>query len=126
MSKKHKAPETHRNVFQVVRERAAGDRGKPREPLVEEFGGLDRARLAALGYALDSFSVKGDCFTGIVRVRRQLLYGDRLLAEEEIDVIDERVAFRVLHEMRLPTPKQLSVAAERFVEEESRLDRFGI
>lgn len=84
--------------YEVHRER--GRDGGARPPAVEEFYGLDRARIAALGYALDGPTYAGDLFTGEVRVV-QVLYSSGVRCRTElIDVVDERVASRLLNEVR--------------------------
>ena len=99
--------------FEVHRERGPGPKGAPRSPVVEKFLGLDRARLAALSRALDGPTVTGDRFTGIVRVFRVLYRGERPSPPTLIDEIDERVASRLLNEVRLPRADDLSVPASR-------------
>ena len=76
---------------------------------MEEFHGLDRARLAALSFALDGPTVTGDRFTGTVRVVQVIAGGGRAPAPSLIDVIDERVASRLLNEVRLPRADTLAV-----------------
>ena len=43
-----------------------------------------------------------------------------------VDVIDERVAFRVLNELDLPNADRLAVSMEHLQEEANRLTRLGI
>jgi hypothetical protein len=114
--------------YEVHREREDSWQGKqtvPRPPIIEKFYGLDRARLAALGHALDGPSQKGG-ITGVVRVYQKLYSagGDRLGRQDLIDVIDERVAFRLLNELRLPRADELAVSrAELQSELDSLLPR---
>ena len=95
--------------YEVHREREPGQRGAPRPPVVEEFYGLDRARIAALSYALDGSTIAGDRFTGTVRVFQVFSGGGRARAPSLVDVIDERVASRLLNEVRLPRADSLMV-----------------
>ncbi|WP_146193603.1 hypothetical protein [Sphingosinicella humi] len=67
--------------------------------MVQEHYGLDRARLQALGFALDG---PDPTFTGRVRVVQVIKNGDKRCAELELDVLDERVAFLVLNQIKLP------------------------
>lgn len=99
--------------YEVHRERESGKGGSERGPLVEEFYGLDRARIAALGYALDGPTGTGDRFTGTVRVLQSLRHDDSPARLTLVDVIDERVASRLLNEARLPRADQLAVSIER-------------
>lgn len=115
-----------RTVYEVLRPRANGENGAKRQPTVEEFGGLDRARLAAFGYALDGPTTTGDRFTGTVEIHRVTYIGDRVVNSMLVDVIDERVAFRVLNELSLPHAGQLAFPVERLQEEANRLARMGI
>lgn len=115
-----------RSVYEVRRQRCVAKGGKPRETYVENFLGLDRARLAAFTHALDGADGPDKTVTGIVEIFRVDLVGDRVVKEELIDVIDERVAFRLLNDIELPRPNQLSVAIERLQEEVNRLERLGI
>lgn len=115
-----------RELYEVRRQRRAAEAGKAREPYVESFYGLDRARLAAFAHALDGPDGPDKSVTGVVEVFRIHLNGDRLIREELVDVIDERVAFRLLNDIELPRPNQLSVAVERLQEEANRLERLGI
>lgn len=115
----------HRRFYEVRRGLEPGKRGVVRPPLVEEFRGLDRARLAALGYALDGPSTTGQRFTGTISIYRVSSIGGRRINSELVDVIDERVAFRVLNELTLPRAADLSVPVERLQEETNRLERLG-
>lgn len=114
-----------RTLYDVHRLRANGENGAKRQPTIEEFGGLDRARLAALGYALDGPTTTGERFTGTVEIHRITYIGDRIVNSTPIDVFDERVAFRVLNELSLPRAGQLAVPVERLQEEANRLARLG-
>lgn len=115
-----------RTYHEVHRLREPGPKGIARAPLVEEHGGLDRARLAALGYALDGPTTTGEQFTGTVEVHQVTTLGDRQVKKELVDVIDERVAFRLLNELTLPRAGRLAVPVERLQEEANRLARLGI
>jgi len=97
-------------LYEVHREREDGKRGAPRPPIVEEFHGLDRARLAALSHALDGPTTTGDRFTGSIRIFLVLYHGERPSAPKLIDEIDERVASRLLNEVRLPRACELAVS----------------
>lgn len=99
--------------YEVHRECEDGRGGLPRPPVVEEFFGLDRARLAALGYALDGPAATGERFSGTVRIYQALCVGTAAGTRTLIDVIDERVAFRLLNETRLPRPGQLALSLEK-------------
>lgn len=106
--------------YEVRRERLPGKGGVPVPPHVEEFLGLDRARLAALGYGLDGESgTTGERFTGIVRIFavhfvRRGQGGGRVerIQEVEVDAIDERVAWYVTNWMTIPRPEQLAVSLD--------------
>jgi hypothetical protein len=115
-----------RTYHEVRRLKESGPKGVARAPLVEEHGGLDRARLAALGYALDGPTTTGEQFTGTVEVHRLVSLGGRVLMSELVDVIDERVAFRLLNELSLPRADCMAVPVERLQEEANRLTRLGI
>lgn len=114
-----------RTTYEVRRAREPGDKGIERSSIVEEFAGLDRARLAALGYALDGPSSKGDRFTGRVEVHQLFLVSGKVVNRSIVDVLDERVAFRMLNELALPRADALSVSVERLQEEANRLTRLG-
>lgn len=113
--------EMHRTIYEVQRERGAG-RGPS---ATEEYLGLDRARLAAFAHALDGPSYTGENFSGTVTINQVFYLGQRRLTTELIDVIDERVAFRVLNELTLPRADQLGVSVEKLQEETNRLARLG-
>jgi hypothetical protein len=105
--------------YEVHREREGSQLGVPRPPLTEEFYGLDRARIAALGYALDGRSQEGS-LTGTVRIVCKIYrwFGKdkcerRMIYEDLIDVIDERVAARLLNEIRIPRADELAVSMEQ-------------
>lgn len=110
--------EMHRTVYEVHRERAPG-RGPA---TIEEYLGLDRARLAAFAHALGGPSYTGENFSGTVTINQVFYLGQRRLTTELIDVIDERVAFRVLNELTLPHANRLSVSIETLQKE---VDRFA-
>lgn len=99
--------------YEVHRDRESGAKGVPRPPIVEEFLALDRARLAALSHALDGSTVTGDRFTGTVRIFQVLYSYGKPSKPTLIDELDERVAFRLLNETRLPRPGQLAVSVDR-------------
>lgn len=105
--------------YEVRRLREDGSNGAARPPIVEEFLALDRARLAALSHALDGPTVTGDRFTGTVLVYQVLRGGGGPARPTLIDVIDERVAFRLLNETRLPRADQLAVSIDRL---QARID----
>lgn len=127
MSNHPKARNREQRTFHEVRRlREPGPMGIIRPPLVEDHGGLDRARLAAMAYALDGPTATGDQFTGTVEVHRVVKSGDRTVRTELVDVIDERVAFRVLNELELPRATGMAVPVERLQEEANRLARMGI
>ncbi len=86
--------------YEVHRIREPGQMGAVRLPLVEEFLGLDRARLAALGYGLDGPTAFGERFTGLIRVVQVFYCAGVRGRVEVIDEVDERVAFRFLNEVR--------------------------
>jgi hypothetical protein len=99
--------------YEVHREREPGQMGVERPPITEEFYGLDRARIAALGYALDGPTSTGDRLTGVVRIEMVLSNPRGVARRTLIDVIDERVAWRVLNEVQLPRADQLAVSLEQ-------------
>ena len=115
-----------RTVYEVRRQRRGGEGGVPREPYIETFYGLDRARLAAFAHALDGPDGPDKTVTGVVEICRVRLYGEDVITQELVDVIDERVAFRVLNDTKLPRPSALAVPLERLQEEMNRLKRLGI
>lgn len=111
--------------YEVHRARSDTRDGKEalqRPPLVEEFLALDRARIAALGYALDGPAQDGG-ITGEVRIVQKLYAdgGTRIEREQLIDVIDERVACRLLNEVRFPTAAALAVSKAELQAEVDRL-----
>ncbi|MFN3631139.1 MAG: hypothetical protein ACK4XK_13960 [Casimicrobiaceae bacterium] len=108
-------------TFEVHRLREPGEYGAARPPLIEVFAGLDRARIAALGYALDGPTAAGDRFTGRVRVFRVFRIGGDRVNETLVDDLDERVAFRVLNELALPRADAMAVSLERLQGEVSRM-----
>lgn len=114
-----------RTHYEVRRLRERGPKGVEREPGVERFFGLDRARLAALGYALDGSTVEGPLYTGRIEIFRVMALGDTVIRSDLVDVLDERVAFRVLNELSLPHADALSVPVERLQAETDRLERLG-
>lgn len=111
--------------YEVHREREPSGKGATRPPIVEEFHGLDRARIAALGYALDGPTTTGHRFTGVIRIFMVLYVGTKRGAPTLIDVIDERVACRVLNETRLPQADQLAVSLRQLQAEVDQLARLG-
>lgn len=114
-----------RTIYEVRRYRESGENGRERSPAVEAFAGLDRARLAALGYALDGPTSTGERFTGRDEVHRVFEVGEKRVSTELVDHLDERVAFRVLNELALPRADALSVSVERLQEAANRLTRLG-
>ncbi len=107
--------------FEVRRAREPGVRGAERPPTVEEFLGLDRARLAALGYALDGPTHTGERYTGELSIVLVAYVAGARVTEEEVDRLDERVAFRVLNELRLPRCDEMSVGMDRIQAEAEAL-----
>lgn len=114
-----------RTHYEVRRLRERGAKGAEREPLVEQFPGLDRARLAALGYALDGSTVDSPFYTGRIEIVRVMSVSERVIGRDLVDVLDERVAFRVLNELSLPHADALSVPVEQLQAETDRLARLG-
>ena len=114
-----------RTIYEVRRYRESGEKGRERTAEVEAFPGLDRARLAALGYALDGPTSTGERFTGRVEVHRVLEVGEKRVSTALVDLLDERVACRVLNELALPRADALSVSVDRLQEEANRLTRLG-
>jgi len=98
--------------YEVHRMRESGENGIARQPLVEEFYGLDRARLAAFGHALDGPTPSGDRFTGTICIVQVIYVSGIRCRSQVIDEIDERVASRLLNEIRLPKAAQLAVTLE--------------
>lgn len=115
-----------RTMYQVRRQRRGGEGGVAREPYIESFPGLDRARLAAFAHALDGPDGPDKTATGVVEICRVRLSGEDVITQELVDVIDERVAFRLLNDIELPRAATLSVPIERLQEEVNRLKRLGI
>lgn len=115
-----------RTTYEVQRDREPGDRGIARAPIIEVFSGLDRARIAALGYALDGPTASGDRFTGRVEIHKAFHVGSERLSRTLVDVLDERVAFRLLNELALPRADSMAVPIERQQEEANRLARLGM
>lgn len=100
--------------YEVHRLRAAGRAGVQESPSIEEFLGLDRARLVALAFALDGPVHVGHRFTGLIRVY-EVFYRARIEVKRSlIDEIDERVAARILTEARFPIADQMAVSVEEF------------
>ncbi len=114
-----------RTHYEVRRLRERGPKGVERDAEVEQFFGLDRARLAALGYALDGSTTEGPAYTGRIEIYRLVSQGERVIRSDLVDVLDERVAFRVLNELSLPHADALSVPVERLQAETDRLARLG-
>lgn len=115
-----------RTLHEVRRQRRGGESGLPREPYIESFHGLDRARLAAFAHALDGPDGPDKTVTGVVEIYRVRLSGEKVITQDLVDVIDERVAFRLLNDIELPRATNLSVPIERLQEEVNRLKRLGI
>lgn len=111
-------------VYEVRRLRKSG------EPTIEEHLALDRARLAALSYALDGDWAEnrssGKALTGIVEVHRVFYHGGKWLRSTLVDELDERVAFRLLNEVELPRAGQLSLTVEQFQGPISTLAKMGV
>lgn len=99
--------------YEVHRMREAGAGGVERPPIVEEFYGLDRARLAALSYALDGPTASVERFTGVLQVVQVMSHSGVARRHDLIDVIDERVAVRLLNEVRMPHASELSVSIDQ-------------
>lgn len=108
-----KKPKVATVRFETHRMRESGAAGVERPPLVEEFLGLDRARLAALGYALDGPTSIGDRFTGEIRIVQVVRHLGAVRRREVVDEIDERVATRLLNEVRIPRAGDLSVSIDQ-------------
>lgn len=113
--------EQHRTVYELHRHRLTPGKA----PKVEEYMGLDRARLAAFGYALDGSTSTGEQYTGVVSIMEVFYVNLRRLRDTVIDVIDERVAFRLLNELKLPRADQLSVSVDRLQVQANRLLPFA-
>ena len=101
----------------VIRYEVRREREIVNAPVIEHFLGLDRARIAALSYALDGPTYNGKRFTGQLTVQRVTYIQGKVCLSELIDVIDERVAFRLLHEMRLPRGDKMATTTEQFQRE---------
>jgi len=99
--------------YEVHRMSEPGTIGSARAPIIEEFYGLDRARLAALGYALDGPKPNRERVSGNVRIFQIFYFSGKPGQPELIDEIDERVAFRLLNEIRLPRANQLAVTIDQ-------------
>lgn len=110
--------------YEVRREREI-TRGFTDTPLVEEYFALDRARLAALGYALDGPTYNGDRFSGRLTIHRITSVQGKVCLSELIDVIDERVAFRLLHEVRLPRADKMATTTEQLQRELDAIESMG-
>lgn len=119
----HEGSLIHR--YEVRRDCAPGLRGSARPPIVEEFLALDRARLAAFGYALDGATHTGERLTGELSIVRVAYVSGARVMEEEVDRLDERVAFRVLNDLRLPRADQMAVAFDRLQAEADAMARLG-
>lgn len=94
-----------RTRYEVHREHQKGTQSGVAGTDREEFLGLDRARIAALSYALDGPIQEGR-YTGKVSIRRLMYIGDRKVNAELVDVFDERVAHRLLNELEFPKADQ--------------------
>lgn len=112
--------------YGLRRQREPAARGVQRSPVVEEFQALDRAPLSALGYAFDGPTSSGERFTGSVSVIQVLWCGDRRARTDLIDLIDEPIAFRLLNEVRLPRPQDLTVSLDSIQSEIDALAQIGI
>ena len=99
--------------YEVHREREDGANGAARPPIVEEHLGLDRARIAALSDALDGPTPTGDRFTGLVRIVQVFYSSGIRRTSEVVDEVDERVASRLLNEVRWPRACELAVPLDR-------------
>jgi|GEM_PF-1937497 len=101
--------------YEVQRQRGLTNHAKTshRAPLVETFYGLDRARLAALGWALDGQTVTGELFSGIVEIFEVAYASSKEVRRQLIDRIDERVAHRLLNELRFPKAEDMSYSLAR-------------
>lgn len=94
-----------------------------KKPLVEHFNGLDRARLAAFGWALDGPTVTGELFTGIVEIYEVAYVSGQVVRRELVDRVDERVAHRLLNELRLPKAEDMAFSLARLEAQVDRLAR---
>ncbi|WP_100259717.1 hypothetical protein [Qipengyuania seohaensis] len=95
-----------RTRYEVHREHQKGTQIGVAGTEVEEFFGLDRARIAALTYALDGPQQERR-LTGNVSIRRLMYIGQRKVKDELVDVLDERVAHRLLNELTFPRSDQM-------------------
>lgn len=109
--------ELHRTIYEVHRKRLVG-RGTA---AVVEYLGLDRARLAGFAHALDGPSCPAESFSGTIRINQVDYVGQHRLRTELIDLIDERVAFRILNELTIPHANRFSVSIEALQKEVDRL-----
>lgn len=121
---RYPADRDHVTRYEVRREREI-TRGFADKPLVEKFFALDRARLAALGYALDGPTYNGDRFSGRLTVHRIVSIHGKVCLSELVDVIDERVAFRLLNEVRLPRADKMAMTTEQFQRELDSIESIG-
>lgn len=127
MSKMSRNPaERERSVRYEVRREREITRGFAGTPTIEEYLSLDRARLAALGYALNGPTYTGDHFTGRITVHRVISVSGKVCHSELIDVLDERVAFRVLNEIRLPRADKMATSVEQLQREIKCLELTGV
>ena len=126
MREHHRQSRETRTIYEVRRLREPGKKGARREPDIETFSGLDRARIAGLGYALDGSATDRSFYTGIVEIHHVMTIGDRVVRRDIVDVLDERVAFRVLNELSLPRADAFTVPIERLQAEADRLASLGI
>jgi hypothetical protein len=102
---------------EVHRERQIGARGVRSPDLVETHLGLDRARLSALTYALDGPSWAGERLNGVVKIFEVCYRNGRECRRTLIDHLDERVAARVLNEIRLPRADQMRIEIDQLQDE---------
>lgn len=123
MSKSSRHPPERERIirYEVRRERETGT-----APVIEQFLGLDRARLAALSYALDGPTYTDERFTGQLTVQRVTYVQGKACHSELIDVLDERVAFRVLNEIRLPRADKMATSVEQLQREVNVLELTGV
>lgn len=61
----------------------------------------------------------------MVEVVRVTIVGGRRAVVETVDVLDERVAFRVLNGLRLPRAEQMAVSMEQMQAEADAFARCG-
>ena len=95
-SRRHQPKRSAR--FEVLREKKPG-RG---EPDVEVHLGLDYARLAALGYALEGPKEGAPHYSGRVRIRQVWVTEGVRGPSFDLDVLDESVASRFLYAVEIP------------------------